>query len=45
MATRSGTPTTGKQWMHVDFINPSNSNDTVDDWFGFHTGDQTYPNS
>ncbi len=36
---RDGTPTSGWQWMRVDFINPS-TGAGVEDWFGLNTGDK-----
>ncbi|MEJ7642698.1 MAG: hypothetical protein WKF36_10990 [Candidatus Nitrosocosmicus sp.] len=35
---REGTPTSGWQWMRVDFINPS-TGAAIEDWFGLNTGD------
>ena len=35
---RDGTPTSGWQWMRVDFINPS-TGAGIEDWFGLNTGD------
>ncbi len=35
---RDGTPTSGYQWMRVDFINPSTGG-AIEDWFGLNTGD------
>ncbi len=35
---RVGTPTSGWQWMRVDFLNPSTGK-VVEDWFGLNTGD------
>ena len=36
---RVGTPTSGWQWMLVDFINPS-TGAGIEDWFGLNTGDK-----
>jgi hypothetical protein len=38
-APRSGTPTSGWQWMKVKFTNPSDSSKSITDWFGLNTGD------
>jgi hypothetical protein len=38
MQKRSGTPTSGWQWMQVKFVNPSNGT-SIQDWFGLNTGD------
>jgi hypothetical protein len=35
---RAGTPTSGWQWMRVDFMNPSTGK-VIEDWFGLNTGD------
>ena len=35
---RPGTPTSGWQWMLVDFVNPS-TGAASEDWFGLNTGD------
>ena len=36
---RIGTPTSGWQWMRVDFVNPS-TGVGIEDWFGLNTGDK-----
>lgn len=38
MAPRNSTPTSGWQWTHVKFSNPS-SRANITDWFGLNTGD------
>lgn len=40
MASRSGTPTSGWQWIKVNFVNPSDSSKKVNDWLGLNTGDR-----
>ena len=38
MQKRSGTPTSGWQWIQVKFVNPSTGK-SIQDWFGLNTGD------
>ena len=40
MTQRTGTPTSGWQWMRVKFENSLDSNKSVIDWFALNTGDK-----
>jgi hypothetical protein len=40
MSPRSGTPTSGWQWIKVRFENPTDRTQNIVDWFGLNTGDK-----
>ena len=40
MGPRSGTPTSGWQWIKVRFENPLDQTKSIVDWFGLNTGDK-----
>ena len=40
MSPRSGTPTSGWQWIKVRFENPLDHTKSIVDWFGLNTGDR-----
>ena len=40
MSPRSGTPTSGWQWIKVRFENPLDQTKNIVDWFGLNTGDK-----